>query len=303
MSANPARVAIGVDLGGTNIRSAIVTLEGIITARNRIATPLRDGQFPPPAGLVEAIADCVHPLLDTPGIAGIGVGSGGQFNPETGVMLGINTDHPDFVNQPIATMLSERLSCPVYIDNDVKAAAFAELRCGAGRGYQNIICAAVGTFVGGALILDGRVVNGANGLAGHLGQLVDYGTGVYLEDVAGGVPLGKRAIKHGLLQPGQTAEDLFKQARTGHTPSQQFIHNTGRALGYALAGLAHFIQPDVILIGGSVGLQPEYLEAINAGLQEKLLTNWRSIRALPMQLGTDAGQIGAGLRVFEELPG
>lgn len=303
MSANPARVAIGVDLGGTNIRAAIVTPEGVITARNRLTTPLRDGQLAPPAALVEAIADCIRPLLDTPGIIGIGVGSGGQFNPETGVMLGINTDHPDFVNQPVGAMLAEQLSYPVYIDNDVKAAALAELRCGAGRGYQNVICAAVGTFIGGALILNGRVVNGANGLAGHLGQLVDYETGVYLEDIAGGVPLGRRAIQHGLLRPGQTTEDLFIQARAGHAESRHFIHAAAKALGYGLAGLAHFIQPDVILIGGSVGLQPEYLEAINVGLQEKLLTNWRSVRALPMQLGTDAGQIGGGLRVFEERPG
>lgn len=303
MSANPARVAIGVDLGGTNIRAAVITPEGVITARNRIATPLRDGQLAPPLALVEAIADCVRPLLDTPGIVGIGVGSGGQFNPETGMMLGINTDHPDFINQPVAVMLAERLSHPVYIDNDVKAAAFAELRCGAGRGFRHIICAAVGTFVGGALILDGQVVNGANGLAGHLGQLVDYQTGMYLEDIAGGVPLSRRATAAGLLQPGQTTEDLFAQARAGHVEARHFIHETGLALGYALAGLAHFIQPDIILIGGSVGLQPEYLEAINAALQEKLLTNWQSIRALPMQLGTDAGQIGAGLRVFEERPG
>jgi glucokinase len=302
MSVNPARVAIGVDLGGTNIRAAVVTPAGVITARHRIATPLRDAQLAPPAALVAAIVDCVRPLLNTPGIAGIGVGSGGQFNPETGMMLGINTDHPDFVNQPIAAMLSERLSSPVYVDNDVKAAAFAELKCGAGRGFRHIICAAVGTFVGGALILDGRVVNGANGLAGHLGQLIDYQTGMYLEDLAGGVPLSRRAIAAGLLQPGQTTEDLFARARAGHAGSQQAIHDAGRALGYALAGVAHFVQPDVILIGGSVGLQPEYLAAINTALQEKLLTNWRSIRAIPMQLGTDAGQIGAGLRVFEEQP-
>jgi len=183
----------------------------------------------------------------------------------------------------------------------MKAAAFAELKCGAGRGYRDIICAAVGTFIGGALILDGRLVHGSSGLAGHLGQVMDFKTGTYIEDVAGGVPLGRRAVEAGIIMPGATTQDLFQQARYGDGAAKQFIHEAGKSLGYALAGLAHFIQPEVILIGGSVGIQPEYLEAINGGLAEKLMLNWQSIRAIPMQLGTNAGQIGAGLRVFDEL--
>lgn len=302
MSAKPARTAIGVDLGGTNIRAAVVTPEGKITAQHRIATPQQNAQLAPPAVLVEAIAECIQPLLGTQHVAGIGVGCGGQFNPETGVMLGINTGDPAFVNQPMAAMLQERLAHPVYIDNDVKAAAFAELKYGAGRGYRHVICAAVGTFIGGALIVNGRVVNGASGLAGHLGQIIDYQTGTYIEDIAGGVPLGRHAIQYGLLQPGQTTEALFTKARAGHLEARRFIYDAGKALGFALAGLSHFIQPEVILIGGSVGLQPEYLDAINTALHERLMPNWQSIQAIPMKLGTDAGQIGAGLRVFEESP-
>lgn len=301
MFATHNKLAIGVDLGGTNIRAAIVTSDGTILAQRQTQTPAEEGRLAAPALLIDAISVCVQPLLDEGNIIGIGVGSGGQFNPETGIMLGIHIDHPAFVHVPFAAMLQEKLSYPVYVDNDVKAAAFAELKCGAGRGYQHIICVAVGTFIGGALIINGQLVNGTSGLAGHVGQIMDFTTGTYIEDIAGGVPMGKRAIQHGLLQANQTTEDLFHKAKEGNTDAQQFITQTGKSLGFALAGLAHFVQPEIILVGGSVGIQPEYLAAINSGLAEKLMSNWQSIQAVPMELGTNAGQIGAGLRVFDEM--
>lgn len=301
MSATQDKLAIGVDVGGTNIRAAIVTSDGKTGKQNHAATPQDNGQLAKPIVLLQVIADCVRHLLGDERIIGVGVGCGGQFNPLTGVMLGTHTDHPDFVNVPFAARLNQALNIPVFVDNDVKAAALAELRIGAGRGYRNIVFVAVGTFIGGAIALDGRLVNGTNGLAGHIGQLVDFHTGEFVEAVAGGVPMGQRAVTEGILQAGQTTEDLFAIARTGSTQAQQFIANTGRALGFALAGVAHLLQPDVILVGGSVGVQLEYLTAINTALEEKLMRNWQHIRALPMQTGTEAGRVGAGLRVFDEM--
>jgi glucokinase len=301
MFAGHDKLAIGVDLGGTNIRAALVTRDGEILSRRHIATPTENGHLAPPGILVEAICECADPLRNQGNVIGVGVGSGGQFNPHTGVMLGVHTDHPEFINVPMAAMLADRLSSPVFVDNDVKAAAYAEVKCGGGQAYQQLICVAVGTFIGGALVVDGRLVHGSSGLAGHIGQLMDFQRGQYIEDIAGGVPMGKRAIQQGILAEDQTTEDLFHMARAGHRAALQFIQQTGKTLGIALAGLAHFIQPEVILVGGSVGVQPEYLDAVNSGLAENLMANWQSVRAVPMTLGTDAAQIGAALRVFDEL--
>lgn len=301
MYARHDKVTIGVDLGGTNIRAAIVTANGEILSQKHRATPAEEGRLAPPDTLIDAIYACVTPLINQEKVLGVGIGSGGQFNPQTGVMLGVHTGHPEFINVPFAEKLEKRLSCPVFVDNDVKAAAYAELKCGAGQKYKNIICVAVGTFIGGALIIDGQLVNGTNGLAGHLGQLTDFNTGTYIEDIAGGVPMGKQALQEGILIQNQTTEDLFQIARAGNNKAQKFIQHVGETLGIALAGLAHFIQPDVILMGGSVGIQPEYLDAVNFGLARTLMANWQSIKAIPMQLGTNAAQIGAGLRVFDEI--
>jgi glucokinase len=303
MSKKHDKLAIGVDLGGTNIRASLVAPNGEILLQEQTLTPAKQGNLAPPSDLLNAIYACVHPLLSQKNILGIGIGSGGQFNPQTGVMLGIHTGDTRFVNVPFASSLEDRFSLPVFVDNDVKAAAFAELKCGSGESYNHIICVAVGTFIGGALILNGQLQHGASGLAGHLGQLMDFKTGQYIENIAGGIAMSNQAIRNGILQPNETTKTIFTLARSGNIQAQAFIHKTGKSLGIALAGIAHFIQPDIFLIGGSVGIQAEYLAAINSGLDEGLMDNWKSTRAIAMRLGTNAAQIGAALRVFEEIEG
>lgn len=302
MCAQQSVKALGIDLGGTNIRAAIVDASGTILARRRIATPDEAGALAPPAQLVAAMRDCAAPLLvEYPDCVALGVGSGGQFNTATGMMRGINTGDPRFVDYPIGTELQAALGLPVCIDNDVKMAAYAELKLGAGRGLQHLICVAVGTGIGGALIVNGDLFQGASGLAGHLGQIPDAQSGTEIEALAGGVPLGRIAQAQGVLSTHETTEVLFAKARAGDAAAAQVIEHAGQALGRVLVGLAHALEPQRILLGGSVGIQPQYLAAINRVLEAQLMPAWRSIRALPMQLGTEAGQIGAGLRAIEEL--
>lgn len=302
MCAQRSVKALGIDLGGTNIRAAVVDASGTILARRRIATPDEAGALAPPAQLVAAMRDCAAPLLvEYPDCAALGVGSGGQFNTATGMMRGINTDDPRFVDYPIGAELHAALGLPVCIDNDVKMAAYAELKLGAGRGLQHLICVAVGTGIGGALIVNGDLFQGTSGLAGHLGQIPDAQSGTEIEALAGGVPLGRIAQAQGVLSTHETTEVLFAKARAGDAAAAQVIEHAGQALGRVLVGLAHALEPQRILLGGSVGIQPEYLTAINRALEAQLMPAWRSIRAVPMQLGTDAGQIGAGLRAIAEL--
>lgn len=305
MSAKHANYALGIDIGGTNIRAAIISPEGTIIQQEHRPTPRTpDDHMGLPDDLLAAIADCARPLLATEHrIIGVGVGCGGQFNPKTGVMLGVNTGHPAFINIPFAEHLQNALGLPVFADSDVKTAAFGELRAGAGRNYQHLICVAIGTGIGGAIILNGELVQGNAGLAGHLGQFPDFHTGELIEDITGGHALGKRAIAKGIIQAGQTSEHLFQKLRTCDAAAIHHVTTAAQALASVLVGLAHTLDPQVILMGGTVGVQPEYIDILNAELGAQLMKNWQSIRAIPMQLGTNAGKIGAGLRVFEELKG
>lgn len=308
MSARPGSFAIGVDVGGTNIRAALVDAEGVIRARQVDATPYSGDTLAPPTELVEQVAACVERLTATTGldlpVIGLGMGCGGRFDPQTGVLLGSTTWSADCDDFPMAKTLYERLQLPVFVDSDVKAAAYAELRVGAARAYRHVICVGVGTGIGGALIIDGALWHGSSGIAGHIGQIPAYDTGEFIEDVAGGTALSQSAIRGGVLQPGQTTKDLFALVRSTHSHSQAaqtLIDRAGACLGRALAGLVHTLEPEAVLMGGGVGVQPEYIAAVNQGLETCLMRNWSHIYAQPMQHGADAGQIGAALRVFVEL--
>lgn len=292
--------ALGIDVGGTNIRAAIVNRAGQIIARYAMPTPvMSDGQLGLPDDIVEVITQCAQPLLIAYDVIGAGMGCGGQFNPETGLWRGINTGHPAFADYPLKEKLEASLGIAISIDSDVKTAAYGELHAGAGRGFRQLICVGIGTGIGGALIIDGRVFNGATGLAGHLGQMpIGADDDAVIEELAGGASLARIAIQAGVVETGQTTADLFALARSGHNDARDIINRAGRRLGRVLAGLSHTLEPEAILVGGSVGIQPEYLEAINQGMQAHLMVNWQHIRATPMMLGADAGQIGAGLRAF-----
>jgi glucokinase len=290
MSAPPAAdLALGLDLGGTNIRAAIVDREGQILARDRRATPYEDGRLAPPERWVEALVTCARPLLVGRAVCGVGLASGGQWDPVSGVLRGIHTGDPAFIDYPLAAELSDRLGLPVWADNDVKMAALGELRLGAGQGYRHLICCAIGTGIGGAIIIDGALFHGATGLAGHIGQVPQFETGMHIEDAAGGVFIGRLAEAAGVIA----------QIRHGDPRAAAFIKAAGFQLGMVLAGLVHVFEPEAVLLGGTVGTQPEYLVAVNAGMGEALLPNWSHIRALPMALGPDAGLIGATVRAFE----
>jgi predicted NBD/HSP70 family sugar kinase len=297
----PLELALGLDMGGTNIRAAVITRSGQIVARRRLPTPYdEDGALALPPVWVEVMAECAAPLLAEYDVIGAGLACGGQFDPWTGRLRGTFIGDARYENHPVGEMLRERLGLPVVVDNDVKMAALGELMIGAGQGYRCLVCVAVGTYVGGGLILDGCLFHGSSGLAGHIGQLIDPQTGTYIQDVCGGAAMIQRAITRGILQPGEDGQALFEQARAGIKAAQAHIHETGVYLGRALAGLCHAIEPEVILMGGTVGLQPEFRVAVGAGLAGCLLPNWQHITVKPVALGADAGQIGAAQRVFLE---
>lgn len=301
MSAPPAAdYALGLDLGGTNIRAARVDRAGRIVARARVATPYDGDRLAPPDAWVAALAECARPILAEGPVIGAGLASGGQWDPATGTLRGIHTGDPAFINYPLAARLSAALDLPVWADNDVKMAALAELHLGAGRGRRHLLCCAVGTGIGGALIVDGKLFHGAGGLAGHIGQVPQFETGAHIEDAAGGVFIGRRAVAAGIIPPGADTAALFAAARAGDGRAAALIAEAGAMLGRALAGLAHVFEPEALLLGGSVGVQPEYLAAVNAGLAGALLPNWAHLRAEAMALGPDAGLIGAAWRVLSQ---
>src|ERR1700737_1910050 len=168
---NAPRVVVGVDIGGTKVAAGLVNPEGEILARNR--TPMLTTGAP--SNGLAAVSTAIRGLFTDASsqnqIAAIGICAPGPLNPKTGVIIN-PPNLPLWHNSPLAEDMRRVYNVPVRVDNDANAAALAEAKWGAGRGYRNIFYATVGTGIGTGIILDGRIFHGKTGAAaegGHLG--------------------------------------------------------------------------------------------------------------------------------------
>ncbi|MGA7989105.1 MAG: ROK family protein, partial [Candidatus Dormiibacterota bacterium] len=160
-----SEVLIGVDLGGTSIRAAMAT--GDVTHGEPVHrdTPSREG----PAAVLDAVAECARQAAGGAPIQGLAIGIPGPVDPSAGIVH--DTPNMSGWNEvPAASMLTERLGCPVVICHDAAAAGYAELKAGAGRGARHLLFITVSTGIGGALFINGDVYDGATGSAGEVGH-------------------------------------------------------------------------------------------------------------------------------------
>lgn len=320
------RYAIGADVGGTNIRAALVRSDGKILKLLRQREVIL-GKVDLEARLNRLVA-MIHEILASPEasgapLCGVGVGSGGYVS-MVGEIAGHNRERdPNFQHIPIKNMLEKALnaSLPVFIDNDSKVAAWGEYLFGAGRGTTHMVCLTVGTGIGGGIVMNGRLLQGANGFAGHLGfvSVNMYGpraaTGVRgcVEDYASGTAMADearaslRAGRQSLLlemAAGDietvTCDQVFDACEAGDALAGEVIHHAAYALGIAVATLVNVFNPDVVVIGGGVAERGDvFLEPVRQTVLEYAL---RPVCRTPVKaaaLGNLAGVSGAaGLTGF-----
>ncbi|MDX1995975.1 MAG: ROK family protein [bacterium] len=292
------RLILGLALSSAHVDAAIIDSAGKILVRAQLRLPDYDTM----AGLlplwIEYATALGKPLAAKYAPLAVGVAAEGHYHPQTGVLRGGLSSDPALKNYPLKEKLSAALHLPVFIENAFKAVTLAELHYGAGKGCQHVIAVNMDADISGAIILNGRLYHGSNGLAGQAGQLITFDSGVWLEEVSSGEALVFEAESSGLIEEGATEEAVFERARAGSRTARKLVRDAGEQVGRALAGLTHLLDPERLLIGGVVGLQPETLKAVNQGLKECLLPAHKHLRAEPMQLGVDARLLGAAVQVF-----
>lgn len=311
-AAGPASGAsvLAVDVGGTKIAAALVEPGGRIAAYDRIATPHEPGLDA--GGLwrtLEALLDKLVADAGTPPLAGVGVGCGGPMTWPAAEVSPLNI--PAWRGFPLRERLRARYpGLPVRIHNDAVCVAVGEHWRGAGRGRGNILGMVVSTGVGGGLVLDGRLVDGASGNAGHIGHVVVDPAGPAckcggrgcLEAIARGPGLVAWAQEQG-WRPGSgdvTGVELAADARRGHPVAGAAMRRAGRAIGVAIASATHLCDLEVAAIGGGVsqagGLLFDPLEeALRAHARMGFA---RQVQVVPAALGQTAGMIGAAALIF-----
>ena len=307
--------AIGIDVGGTNIRAAVVNRDGQIVSRAHRPTRADGDAWSPPDMLIAKMLDAAREAMAATGVtldkvAGVGLGMGGQIARGSGVILGMALAQRDYDRFPMRERLQAAAGLPVWLDNDVKTAALGELHYGAGRALRDFVYLGIGTGVGGALVVNRAVVQGALGLAGHIGHMsVDWrgargisGIPGCLEDYASGTAIARRARARGLASPDAThaltSEEVFARAERGDDAARAIVRESAEIIAVALASLIHLLNPQAIIVGGGVAQQPWLIALVREAIPNYTMRAFSSTPVLIAALGVDAGLIGAAHGAF-----
>jgi glucokinase len=318
---------LGLDLGGTKILAAVVDANHKILSRAKRSTPAREGA----AALMGALEAAAREAIDSAGldaseIAFGGVGSPGPLDVERGYI--VRSPNLNVNNFPLAPGLADRLGFPMRAWGDVRVGGYGEYRLGAGRGYQDLLCAFVGTGIGGCLIIRGELVHGSTGNAGEIGHIVlkpggprcGCGQRGCMEALASRTAIARRisrAVKRG---ESTTLADHFVGGKNERIKSKELaaayfgddlvvkreVVRAARFLGLGLAGLMNVVGPEVVIVGGGVveALGQPYIDLVEAAARPHLLADPEGrMKIVAGELKDDAGVLGATLLAREHFSG
>lgn len=307
---------IGVDLGGTNLNTAILNTNGKIIDKLSVSTGENKDI------VLKQIVKCIEDIIKKANktnleIMGIGIGSPGLVDSEKGIIRGL-TNIKGFENVHMKEYVEVALDIPTFIDNDVNTMAYGELKCGAGKDTINIVCLTLGTGVGGGIIIDGKIYRGSSLSAGEIGHIPVNVNGpkcicggrACLESYIGRDRIIKRTIEK-LIQRKEsiipklvagnlkkiTPKIIYEAAAAGDMLAIEIWRETAQYLATALAGIINVLNPELIVIGGGIANAGKYLfDPLRDMIKERVFPFLaEKIQIVHAQLGEEAGIIGSAM--------
>lgn len=277
----PPADLLALDVGGTKLAAAVVSDEGEVRARATCPTEAPDG-----AALLALAADLLEEVRTAAGtdVQALGVGCGGPMTPGGATVSPLNI--PQWRGFPLRDELVARTGLPVFVDNDAKALALGEGWCGAAAGRDNFLAMVVSTGVGGGIVLDGRLLDGAASNAGHIGHLV-------VDPLGHRCPCGAR----GCLEAECSGRSI--ERHTGRPAAEAPVEvrvRTGRLVGRAVASVVALLDLPLAVVAGSValGFGDDFFDAAQHELDRCTgLEFTRGARIVPAGLGADGPLVGA----------
>ena len=322
-----ARPVLALDVGGTHVRAAVVLDDGSRLALTKVRTPIADG----PRAILHACEAALVRARDAvpaevrSALVGVGVSSPGPVDPWRGVVLQTPNMGPGFYDIPVAAELGTRLGLPVFLDRDTNVAALGEMAFGAARDCKDFIYLTVSTGVGGAIVIDGRILHGPDGTAGELGHTPvsmegQCGCGAVgcLEAFLGGAAMAKTA--RAAMADGQSpfldaraaqkgldaieARDVAEGEDAGDELCRNIMERGRRAFAVACVGFVDALNPTRIVVGGAISdAQGERLlgPARTAVATTAFRTPRSRVQIVRAELGGDVGLAGGHSLVIARL--
>ncbi len=309
------QTVIGIDLGGTNIVSAVVDPKGKVLGKDKRPTLAHLG----PEAVMFRIADSAQAASHNSGFPwtshlAVGLGSPGPLDRERGVV--IYTPNLNWRNVKIVAFLQKQLHKKVFLENDANAAALGESWVGAGKGETAVLCVTLGTGVGGGLILNGRIYQGAWGVSNHIGHVVVdpygpktvYGNRGILEQYASTLGIARLA-KEMRLKPlrGQPyeARTFQEMAQKGSRKARKVFEIAGKMLGVGLTSAIHLLNPSMIIFSGGVSGAGDLLfKPMHKELKSRCFpSHLKGLKFRMAKLGDNMGAVGAARLAWQYHPG
>lgn len=290
---------IGLDIGGTRVSAALVRLDGCVLNVARESTPERGGDA------LELLFELVCDLRQTTKAAaappaGIGIGFGGPVDFAAQTIVRSHHVEGWEPGLPLARLFAERFGLPVLLDNDANCGGLGETRFGAARGYRNVLYVNIGTGIGGAVILDGKIHHGAHSTAGEIGHAVVLPDGPVctcdkhgcLETLSSGSALAREGRAAGMGEV--SGREVGERALAGEPVAVGIVEQAARWLGLALGNAANLLDPEIIVLGGGVPeLGEVFLRPAREGYRATAMPAAADTPVVAAALGYDAGVVGA----------
>jgi glucokinase len=320
---------IGVDIGGTKVAAGVVDRSGQIRCQTRmpmVSTGEAAAGLGAVTSAIHSVSDqCAHDTKSEGLIRGIGICSPGPLDPKTGTVIN-PPNLPCWRNFSLSAEVARVYRVPVKVDNDANAAALAEVRWGAGRGYSYVFYATIGTGIGTGIVFDGRIYHGKTGAAGEGGHVsIDYrgprcgcGKPGCVEALAAGPAIAMRArtkltasptapssildLANGNIE-AVTSEMVGIAYAAGDRLATEVLRETVELLTVWLGNMVDLLDPDVIIVGGGVAamLSPFFDEIKNSLPKWCINSGVRDIPLLMARYGADAGIAGGAALCSEFL--
>uniref|UniRef100_A0A9J7YLB0 Bifunctional UDP-N-acetylglucosamine 2-epimerase/N-acetylmannosamine kinase n=1 Tax=Cyprinus carpio carpio TaxID=630221 RepID=A0A9J7YLB0_CYPCA len=307
--------ALAVDLGGTNLRVAIISMKGKVVKKY---IQLNPKTFEERIELIltmckQAMADAVHLNCR---ILGVGVSTGGRVNPQDGIVLHSTKLINEWSSVDIRTPLSSALHLPVWVDNDGNCAALAERKFGHGKGIENFVTIITGTGIGGGIIQHNELIHGSTFCAAELGHIVVSlegpecmcGSHGCIEAYSSGLALQREAKRlHDedlLLMEGMTVNNkeqvnaihLIDAACLGNSKAESVLHTAGTALGLGIVNILHMINPSLVILSGV--LAAHYENPVRQVISQRALLSAQDTKVMVSEL-EDPALLGAASMVLD----
>jgi glucokinase len=317
-------VFMGVDIGGTSAKVGMVDEEGQLLGSRQVVTSSRSE----PREVIDKIFKAAGELLAGSGrswanVEAVGVGCAGLIRASTSVLV-TSPNLPKWENAPLGRILASATDSEVFLDNDVNAFTYAESRVGAARGKSYGVFLALGTGVGGGLLLDGEIYRGYNGFGAELGHFVidpdgpvcECGNRGCFESLVRSRTVVETAVAYyrkagresdlARIAEGDlsrlTPEALCGAACAGDDTAAAVFKDTGRWLGIAIGGLINIFNPEIVVIGGGIAQAAELLlgPARHWAGRYAFSASYASASIVTASLGENAGMIGAALEARDK---